>query len=490
MLAYELFLLYFNTMKERITILLLVSLSVFSVEIIDIAAGFDHSLALDESGNVWGWGSNSFGQLGLGDTLQRHEPVMIDGLSNIADVSAGYCFSVALSEGGQIFTWGLNDQGQLGDGSTENRWTPVNVRYGGGFLSGISGISAGAEHTMAVTTAGEIYLWGSNIFGQLGIGSAGGFEILPVTPWGSDWERVEAGAGFSLAVRGDSLLSWGSGESGQLSNDTTLSRNTPEYALNSDGMGVITGIADIAASKFGIFWSNGHVLCDYGTDIHAWGRNSYGQLGIGTEDRISLPSDVLDPDGDSSFGSILDISAGKEHSAIISSDGLVWSMGDNYYGMLGNPYYSESSLPVPVLSDGSQLTEGHIISCGGNFTMILTDSGLYATGLNNRGQLGDGTTGIRTQAVQITFIPLEVEEEHAIYESISLSLHPNPFNSTTNIETTPGAYIQIFDIIGNLVAEGESYGIFVWNPDLPSGVYHVTATQDGKRATLKAVLIR
>jgi len=108
---------YFDLMKVLWTALLILVTALSGTEIVAIAAGFDHSLALDESGNVWAWGSNGSGQLGQGDFVERHEPTLVRDstgvLGGIIQISAGYRFSCALTSDRRVLCWGLNDKGQL-----------------------------------------------------------------------------------------------------------------------------------------------------------------------------------------------------------------------------------------------------------------------------------------------------------------------------------------------------------------------------------------
>jgi hypothetical protein len=92
-----------------------------------VAAGAMHSLVLTESGEVYAWGDNEFGQLGLGDMVVRLTPTKVEGLPKVKAVAAGYDHSLVLTESGEVYAWGWNDYGQLGLGDTEDRLTPTKV---------------------------------------------------------------------------------------------------------------------------------------------------------------------------------------------------------------------------------------------------------------------------------------------------------------------------------------------------------------------------
>ena len=104
---------------------------------------------------MWSWGLNSSGQLGDGSTTQRTTPVAVSGLANVVAIAAGNTHSVALKSDGSVWAWGLNNVGQLGDGTSVNRLTPVPMSG----LSGIQAIGAGDE-TLTVRADGSVTVAG------------------------------------------------------------------------------------------------------------------------------------------------------------------------------------------------------------------------------------------------------------------------------------------------------------------------------------------
>jgi len=149
-----------------------------------IAAGGSHTVALESSigSTVWAWGSNEFGQLGDEIISGSSIPVQVKGagsvdFTSVSSVAAGNFHSVALkfdeNNVPAVWTWGSNEFGQLGDGTNINKRNPVQVRgsAGVGFLTGVSAIAAGYNHTVAVKSDGTVWAWGRNYHGQLGDGS-------------------------------------------------------------------------------------------------------------------------------------------------------------------------------------------------------------------------------------------------------------------------------------------------------------------------------
>ena len=137
-----------------------------------IAAGA-HSCAITTAGGLKCWGENDRYQLGDGTTTTRTTPVDVSGLTTgVAAVSAGdYKHTCAVTTSGGVKCWGYNWAGQLGDGTTTDRSTPVDVS---GLTTGVAAVSAGTHHTCALTTAGGLKCWGSNLNVQLGDGGACG----------------------------------------------------------------------------------------------------------------------------------------------------------------------------------------------------------------------------------------------------------------------------------------------------------------------------
>jgi alpha-tubulin suppressor-like RCC1 family protein len=151
-----------------------------------IAAGADHSLALADSGDVYSWGLKSDEYARLQDSLyksgteeyeyviaeylkakavRRRTPTKVPGLIRVKAIAAGEGYSLALTESGEVYTWGWNEHGRLGLGDTDDRLLPTMVPG----LRNVKAI-AGWAHSLALTEAGEIYAWGSNEWGQLGLG--------------------------------------------------------------------------------------------------------------------------------------------------------------------------------------------------------------------------------------------------------------------------------------------------------------------------------
>src|SRR5215472_12236013 len=145
--------------------------------VIAVATGNEFFLALLRSGTVMSWGINNVGQLGDGTTTNRTAPVPVKGLTGVKAISAGGFHSLALLGNGTVMAWGDDQVGQLGNGVIETDSTvPVPVTG----LTGVTALSAGLAHSLALLSGGTVMAWGLNDQGQLGTGPGGGSSDVPV----------------------------------------------------------------------------------------------------------------------------------------------------------------------------------------------------------------------------------------------------------------------------------------------------------------------
>jgi alpha-tubulin suppressor-like RCC1 family protein len=157
-------------------------------DVIDIAAGEGHSVVLKVDGTVWTWGSDWRGQLGVPGfsaytsstpiqvaIASDTPPYVVSPLSSVTSIAAGSQHSLALKSDGTVWAWGSNEFGQVGGGNSPVRSERVTqVRGPGdvGFLTGVTDIAAGGNHTLALTQDGRVWAWGDNGDGQLGAPSS------------------------------------------------------------------------------------------------------------------------------------------------------------------------------------------------------------------------------------------------------------------------------------------------------------------------------
>jgi alpha-tubulin suppressor-like RCC1 family protein len=260
--------------------------------IVAIAEADDTDVAIDASGNVWGWGWNESGQLCLGDTKEHKSPVELTKLSGVVAAAGGGMHMTYLLADGTMEACGRSGSGELGNGTTTNSEIPVKVV--GLPSSPIKAITAGPSTSTALLENGEVWDWGNNKYGQLGDGTQTASDV-PVQvdlPAGSTAEEVYEGGddrrnGQSLALlTNGQVWGWGNDLDGQLGNGRSrrvISRPVEATALPS---GVtFTFVASGGAHSLGLD-SNGNVW--------AWGSNTKGQVGEGSAGgSVLAPVNVL-----------------------------------------------------------------------------------------------------------------------------------------------------------------------------------------------------
>lgn len=357
-----------------------------------IASGREHTCAITSNGAVKCWGYNGFGQLGDGTTTTRLTPVDVSGLSSggVA-IAAGSNHTCALNSAGAVKCWGSNRYGQLGDGSnwTITRLAPVDVS---GLSSGVVAIAAGESHTCAVTSAGAVKCWGANHSNQLGDGiphsGVTGIQAERRTPvdvsgLSSGVVAIAAGAGHTCALTsGGAMKCWGSSGYGQLGEGTNLNRLTP---VDVSGLG--SGVSAIAAGSNHTcaLMSSGAVKC--------WGQNNSGQV-LGDGYYYMSPLDVT---GLSS--GVAAIAAGADHTCAVTTAGAVKCWGYNLFGQLGDGTATDRRYPVDVSGISSGVTA---VSAGTKNTCARTSAGaVMCWGGNDYGVVGDDTTTQRLVPVDV-----------------------------------------------------------------------------------------
>ncbi|NLH98444.1 MAG: cadherin-like domain-containing protein, partial [Chthonomonadales bacterium] len=305
--------------------------------VVALAAGHSHTLAVTSDGKLWAWGLNSYGQLGLGDLAQRRDPTQVTFFSGrtVTAVAAGTAHSLALTSDGKLWAWGRNYYGQLGVGDTTDRSTPVEVTALAGQT--ITGLAGGGGHSLALSADGKLWAWGANAWGQLGLGDnadrSGPIEVAAFS--GQTIRAIAAGSEHTLAATDDGTFwSWGRNDIGQLGLGDTTARNTPQAVAALSGR-VVIGVA--------AGWYHSLAITS-GGELWACGYNDYGQLGLGTT------SDCLSPARVTALAGlrVTRVSAGYEHTLVMTSDRRLWACGRNSDGQLGLGDTTDRTTPTHI----------------------------------------------------------------------------------------------------------------------------------------------
>lgn len=371
-----------------------------------IAGGHQHSLYLDGDGQIWAWGSNEDGELGNGTTVASNVPVRVNmggvlaGVEVVA-VAAGGRHSMALDSQGRVYSWGRNADGALGDGSTTNRTTPVRVA---GLLANqrVSKISAGGNffnasdfrgNSAALGENGRVYTWGSGVGGRLGNGTTTARQTTPVLVAGLIANLrvtdLSVGSGHTVVLTdAGRIFSWGNRREGNMGNgvSTTANQTVPVAATMT---GVLSGVRIVQVQARG---GGTAVLSDDG-QVFGWGDNANGELGNGTRTRALVPVRA-DMAAFAAIGnSPVQISGGTNYAVALGEHGRVAAWGSTGSGQLGNGTSAGSTRAVEVSLDGV-LAGTNIVQLTGGSSHVLAvgDDGRVFTwgGQGLGGQLGNG----------------------------------------------------------------------------------------------------
>ncbi|KAG8311110.1 putative E3 ubiquitin-protein ligase herc4 [Homalodisca vitripennis] len=218
----------------------------------NVACGEYHSLAINEWGQVFSWGAARYGQLGHGDCeTDLRRPKIIRSLATnfVVQISCGYKHCLALTNNGQLFSWGCNESGQLGLGhKCESVSQPTLIKS----LSGVplAFIASGGSHSFAVSKSGAVFGWGKNTFGQLGLNS----ELDHMFPAQLKTLRsirvkyIACGEDFSVFLTQDGgVFTCGAGQSGQLGHGSTSNEILPRKVMELMG----TTVTQVSCGRFG-----------------------------------------------------------------------------------------------------------------------------------------------------------------------------------------------------------------------------------------------
>jgi alpha-tubulin suppressor-like RCC1 family protein len=243
-----------------------------------VSARLYQTASIKTDGTLWLWGSNFHGGLGDNTRTDRLSPVQtISFGTNWKQVSAGVYYTAAIKTDGTLWLWGLNDNGQLGDNSVSNKSSPVQtISFGTNWKQ----VVCGSSHTAAIKTDGTLWLWGDNLYGQLGDNSISD-KSSPVQTisFGTNWKQVVCGSTYTAAIKTDGTLwLWGRDNYGQLGDNSVSNKSSPVQTISAgtNWKQVSSGAGHTAAIKTdGTLW--------------LWGLNGFGQLGDNSISNKSSP---------------------------------------------------------------------------------------------------------------------------------------------------------------------------------------------------------
>ncbi|MFH5879629.1 RCC1 domain-containing protein [Arthrobacter sp. NA-172] len=307
-------------------------------------------------------------------------PARMPGLSGVTELTGVDSSWFAVLADGTVRAWGDNNAGRLGDGTATDSTTPVQVAG----LTGVKSVIANNGAAYALLADGTVQAWGSNLYGWLGYSTNSAVPVRVaglsgVTALANDGGQIDGGALFALLNDG-TVRAWGRNGFGQLGIGTTVDSYTP---VPVPGLTDVTKLVSSSTATYAL-------LAD-GT-VRAWGQNSAGQLGNGTTINSNIPVQVTGLTG------VKTLTAHGGSVYALLTDGTVRAWGYNFWGRLGIGTTTNSSTPAEVTG----LTGvASVISDSGTTFALLTDGTVRAWGDGQVGQFGNGTATISSTPVHI-----------------------------------------------------------------------------------------
>ena len=323
---------------------------------------------------LWSWGRNQYGQLGLNDKTDRSSPTQVPGTS-WANISNGAFTTVATKTDGTLWSMGRNTFGQLGLNNLTQYSSPVQIGTDTTWSTSGRTLSSGSYQTFwCIKTDGTLWGWGSTTLGQLGQNQpALSSRSSPTQVPGTTWSKVSGGSGLTYAIKTDGTLwGWGSSNQGQLAQNNRTNYSSPVQIPGTAWSDVfVTSWHSVKAIKTdGTYW--------------AWGFNTYGQLGHNNTTRYSSPVQLPGTTWRSLSTNGAGITQGQGFGT--KTDGTLWTWGLASTSELGqntNTVDKSSPVQIPGTTWSSTFSSAY-----NGARAIKTDGTLWTWGQSNHGQGG------------------------------------------------------------------------------------------------------
>ncbi|XP_052365055.1 LOW QUALITY PROTEIN: retinitis pigmentosa GTPase regulator b [Oncorhynchus keta] len=325
-----------------------------------ITCGDEHTALITENGKLFMFGSNNWGQLGLGSKTMVNKPTCVKALKSekVRLAACGRNHTIVYTSRGNVYSTGGNNEGQLGLGDCGERTAFQLVDF---FSSHgpIKMLAAGSNTSAALTESGTLFMWGDNTEGQIGLGK----ESSALTPQevtvGRPVAWVSCGYYHSAFVTVDGgLYTFGECDSGKLGLATGQldGHRMPQ---------LVKGITDQVTQ---VACGGGHTVAVTEEDLYTFGLGQFGQLGQGTfifEARLPRAVDHFRK------GRVRQVMCGENHTAVITDNGLLYTFGDGRHGKLGLGEENFTNQFKPTLCPRFLKYNVQAVTCGGCHMLVL-----------------------------------------------------------------------------------------------------------------------
>lgn len=329
-----------------------------------ISCGFENTTCLDDAGNVFTLGGNKYGQLGVGKNSEElaftSTPLKLE-LPSIKQISSGYRFVICLSYEGVLYSFGHNMYGQLGNSGYENSVYPTTIDTMRG--KDIDFVECGGVFVICKLLNNEIYAWGDNSEGTLGIGRKISSISTPekCEDWPDDVVDIKCSSHTLVLTSVGEVYSCGGNEHGELGRDLSPEE---EFSRDNDNdyydpglpysgkLQIIESLSEIIRIECGHECS----LCiDVNNNLYAFGNNNCGQLGFGDYENRATPE--KNPD----LSDIIDISSLGDYTFAKTSSNMIFAFGKNDDSQLGIKTENKNQLyPIQVLQDNEEIWHSNV----------------------------------------------------------------------------------------------------------------------------------
>jgi len=336
--------------------------------VVDVSCFSSHVLALTSDGKVWSWGKGDDGRLGHGSRSSLTHPQVIDALKDrtCRQVSAGLNFSCVLDDHGRVWAFGSNANGQIGNGSHLTVLIPHAVK---GALESefVTRISCGGSHVLALTSQSSVYSWGKNQFGQLGLGHTNKVNVptrIEFPAWSSDTiVKLASGWEHSLAVsRSGAVYSWGAGYEGTR---PVCGHGSVQKEVRPR---IIEALTSLHVVEVSAGWDHSFVITIDG-ELYSWGSGSSGALGHGTTGSELVPRRIC---GELLFERCVSVAGGQDHSVVATDQGNLYTFG-SLGAHLGYSNASQTLSPRLIRSGSANEASCKVVA-GDKCTFVVTNA--------------------------------------------------------------------------------------------------------------------
>uniref|UniRef100_G1TW84 X-linked retinitis pigmentosa GTPase regulator n=1 Tax=Oryctolagus cuniculus TaxID=9986 RepID=G1TW84_RABIT len=325
-----------------------------------LSCGDEHTAVVTGNNKLYMFGSNNWGQLGLGSKTTINKPTCVKALKpeKVKYVACGRNHTLVSTEEGNVYATGGNNDGQLGLGDTEGRNTFYPISF---FTSQhkIKQLSAGSNTSAALTENGELFMWGDNSEGQIGLKNVTNVCVPHQVTIGKPISWISCGYYHSAFVTMDGeLYTFGECENGKLGlpEELLINHKTPQL------------VTRIPEKVIQVACGGGHTVVLTETIVYTFGLGQFGQLGLGTFIFETSEPKAIEYIKDHKISSI---SCGENHTALITELGRMYTFGDGRYGKLGLGLENFTNQFVPTLCCDFLRFMIQLVACGGCHMVIF-----------------------------------------------------------------------------------------------------------------------